>query len=78
MIETCAVLLPLLYDPKDLPKGMDVDKQKELKELVNTAFNTGWRVCFHKIFEFKNVLYERYIFEREVDNGTLNDSNIAG
>lgn len=75
MTETCAVLLPLLYDPKNLPKGIDVDKQKEL---VAIAFNTGWRVCFHKIFEFKNVLYERYIFEREVDNGTLNDSNIAG
>ena len=75
MTETCAVLLPLLYDPKNLPKGIDVDKQKEL---VDIAFNTGWRVCFHKIFEFKNVLYERYIFEREVYNGTLNDSNIAG
>lgn len=75
MTETCAVLLPLLYDPKNLPKGIDVDKQKEL---VDIAFNTGWRVCFHKIFEFKNVLYEHYIFEREVDNGTLNDSNIAG
>ena len=75
MTETCAVLLPLLYDPTNLPKGIDVDKQKEL---VDIAFNTGWRVCFHKIFEFKNVLYERYIFEREVDNGTLNDSNIAG
>lgn len=75
MLETCAVMLPLLYDPKDLPKGIDVDEQKEL---VDIAFNTGWRVRFHKIFEFKNVLYERYIFEREVDNGTLNDSNIVG
>ena len=75
MTETCAVMLPLLYDPKDLPKGIDVDEQKEL---VDIAFNTGWRVVFHKIFEFKNVLYERYIFEREVDNGTLNDSNVVG
>lgn len=38
MIETCAVMLPLLYDPKDLPKGIDVDEQKEL---VAIAFNTG-------------------------------------
>lgn len=75
MLETCAVMLPLLYDPKDLPKGIDVDEQKEL---VDIAFNTGWRVRFHKIFEFKNVLYERYIFEREVENGTLNDSNVVG
>lgn len=75
MLETCAVMLPLLYDPKDLPKGIDVEEQKEL---VDIAFNTGWRVRFHKIFEFKHVLYERYIFEREVDNGTLNDSNVVG
>lgn len=54
MLETCAVTLPLLYDLKDLPKGTDVDEQKEL---VDIAFNTGWRVRFHKIFEFKNVLY---------------------
>lgn len=75
MIQTSAVMLPLIYDADDLPKGIDVDRQKEL---VDTAFNTGWRVRFHKIFEYKNVLYERYIFEREVDNGTLNDSNTAG
>lgn len=50
MTETCAVTLPLLYDPKDLPKGIDVEEQKEL---VDIAFNTGWRVVFHKIFEFK-------------------------
>lgn len=75
MIETCAVMLPLIYDDKDLPEGIDIDRQKNL---VDTAFSTGWRVRFHKIFEFKAVLYERYIFEREVDNGSLNDSNIAG
>ena len=75
MTETCAVLLPLLYDPKNLPKGIDVDKQKEL---VDIAFNTGWRVRFHKIFNFEDVVYERYIFEKEVENGTLNDSDIAG
>lgn len=75
MIETCAVLLPLMYADKYLPKGIDIEEQKNF---VQTAFRTGWRVRFHKIFEFKHVLYERYIFEREVDNGTLNDSNIAG
>ena len=75
MIETCAVILPLLYNPKDLPKGIDVEEQKKF---VDIAFNTGWRVRFHKIFEFKAVLYERYIFEREVDNGSLNDSNVVG
>lgn len=63
MIETSAVLLPVLYDKNDLPEGVDPDKQHDL---VDTAFNTGWRVRFHKIFEYKNVLYERYIFEREV------------
>ena len=75
MIETSAVLLPLLYEPTELPKGLVPDKQKKL---VDTAFNTGWRVRFYEIFEFKHVLYERYIFEREVDNGSLNDSNVAG
>ena len=74
MIETSAVMLPLIYDVNDLPKNIDVDRQKEL---VDIAFNTGWRVRFHKIFEFKNVVYERYIFEREVDNGSLNDSHVA-
>lgn len=60
MTETCAVMLPLLYDSKDLPKGLDVDEQKEL---VDIAFKTGCRVCFRKIFEFKSVLYERYILQ---------------
>lgn len=63
MIQTCAVMLPLIYDKQDLPEGIDIEEQKTL---VDTAFNTGWRVRFHKIFEYKNVLYERYIFEREV------------
>ena len=75
MVVTSAVLVPILYDPADLPKGVDPEEQKGL---IDIAFNTGWRVRFHKIFEYKNVLYERYIFEREVDNGSLNDSNIAG
>lgn len=74
MVETSAVLLPLLYDKSDLPKGIDPDEQHNL---VDIAFRTGWRVRFHKIFEHKNVLYERYIFEKEVDNGSLNDSNVA-
>lgn len=63
-VVTSAVLLPLLYDKVDLPESIDVDKQCEL---VDIAFNTGWRVRFHKIFEYKNVLYERYIFEKEVE-----------
>ena len=62
MIQTCAVMLPLMYDKNDLPEGIDIELQKKL---VDTAFNTGWRVRFHKIFEYKNVLYERYIFEKE-------------
>lgn len=63
-VVTSAVLLPVLYDKVDLPKSIDPDKQSEL---VDIAFNTGWRVRFHKIFEYKNVLYERYIFEKEVE-----------
>ena len=63
MVETSAVLLPLLYNKVDLPEGIDPDKQHDL---VDTAFTTGWRVRFHCVFEYKNVLYERYIFEREV------------
>lgn len=63
MIQTCAVMLPLIYDKEDLPEDIDIEEQKTL---IDTAFNTGWRVRFHKIFEYKNVLYERYIFEREV------------
>ena len=63
MVETCAVLVPLLYTKDDLPEGIDPN---ESHNLVETAFNTGWRVRFHSIFEHKNVVYERYIFEREV------------
>lgn len=64
MIQTCAVMIPLIYDKEDLPEGIDIEEQKML---IDTAFNTGWRVRFYKIFEYKNVLYERYIFEREVE-----------
>ena len=63
MVETCAVLCPVLYDPDDLPKNVNPD---ESKNLIEIAFNTGWRVRFYRIFEYKNVVYERYIFEREV------------
>ncbi len=62
MIKTSAVLLPVLYDPNDLPKGLDPNRQNEL---VATAFNTGWHVRFYNVFEHKNVVYERYIFEKE-------------
>lgn len=62
-VETSAVLVPLLYSKEDLPEGVDPDKQARLVEI---ALNTGWRVRFYKLFEYKNVLYERYIFEREV------------
>ena len=75
MVITRAILLPLLYTSSEPPEGMDIKKQKKL---VDNAFNTGWRVRFHKIFKFEDVVYERYIFEKEVENGTLNDSNIAG
>lgn len=74
MVKTSAVLVPLVYDPSSLPEGLDINEQKKL---VENAFNTGWRVRFHTVFEYKNVLYERYIFEKEVYNGTLNDSNLA-
>lgn len=63
MVETCAVLCPVLYDPADLPNNVNPD---ESKNLIEIALNTGWRVRFYKIFEYKNVVYERYIFEREV------------
>lgn len=63
MIETSAVLVPLLYNKVDLPDGVDPNEQRGL---VETAFTTGWRVRFHKIFKHNNVVYERYIFEREV------------
>ena len=62
-VVTSSILLPVLYNKADLPKGIDPDEQNKL---VDTAFNTGWRVRFHKIFTYKNVLYERYIFEKEV------------
>ena len=75
MVITRAVLLPLLYTSSELPEGIDIKKQKKL---VDNAFSTGWRVRFHKIFSFEDVVYERYIFEKEVEDGTLNDSNIAG
>ena len=63
MVETCAVLCPVLYDSADLPESINPD---ESKNLVEIALNTGWRVRFYKLFEYKNVVYERYIFEREV------------
>lgn len=40
-VETSAVLVPLLYSEKDLPEGVDPNRQVRL---VETALNTGWRV----------------------------------
>ena len=63
MIVTSAVLLPLIYDEKNLPSGTD---PKEARDLVDKAFNSGWCVRFHTIFQFNGVVYERYIFEKQI------------